>query len=180
MGLWKSKAVSPSDVNDRDSFGHTRLDRAIFERDVDAVERLLGTAGIDVSLPSRGLLPIARAVWESSLTITKRLIDFDDGKVNEVDSNGDTPLHIVVAMPVVEDREAKLRALLQVPGLDLHVQTRSGLTAFEIARQRGHMKLAQLIFEEVRVRACACVCVRVRSWSWLSLSLWLWLWSWLW
>ncbi len=61
MGAKPAKPLT-TDVNDKDSFGHTPLDRAIFSNSLQAVTEVLGRPGVDVNLPSRGYYPLCRFV----------------------------------------------------------------------------------------------------------------------
>ena len=58
----KPTKVASLDPNVKDGFGHTALDRAVFNNDLFAVTLQLETPGIDVNVPSRGYVPLHRCV----------------------------------------------------------------------------------------------------------------------
>jgi ankyrin repeat protein len=141
----KAAKVFSSDVNARNAFGYTALHSAVFHVDASAVRKCLETEGVDVNLPSRGYTPLLLAAWHGTLEVFQAVACAPTVVLDVVDSAGDGVLHVIVKMPVVPDREAKLVWVL--PRLPLPLLTHvnaAGATAEQVARAEGFIKLGQV------------------------------------
>jgi ankyrin repeat protein len=135
----------PSLVNSYAADGFHPLGLAAFFRRVDAV-RLLLDRGADVAAPARNRLAVtalhsavATDAAPVDLEIVRMLLDAG-APVNVPHLGGGTPLH---SAAFTGDAEV-VRTLLD-RGADPTLRTDDGKTAIDIARERGHAAVAEML-----------------------------------
>jgi len=137
----RNLSLNPVQIDDFTSDGFTALGYAAFFGHAEAVKMLLD-AGADPSIPSNNglrVLPIHSAMAGEHKEMARLLLERGGGW-NEASGGGWTPLHYAAHYGDVETA----RFLLGL-GADIQTSNREGKTPRDLALEKGHTGLADLL-----------------------------------
>jgi len=125
----------------------TGLMRAIAMRHQQVVDELLLHPDIDINLPGMGndITPLHVACISDNVPVIQKLTSMPRLTcINSRTREGWTPLMAAIA----NGNEGAVRAMLDVPGLDLNAKDGNGRTIVEVAREVGNQTIEKLLMEK--------------------------------
>ncbi len=136
-----SEVDSPGFIDAQSANGWTALMIAAAKGFEETV-RLLVELGADPSLADAyQWTPLMRAIDNRHHAVVKYLVGCDDVKIDSVNENGLTALHVAA---LINDEFSAAQLLARAPGL-VFVRDKAGNSAQQIASLNGNRKLADFI-----------------------------------
>jgi len=125
----------------------TGLMRAIAMRHQQVVDELLRHPDVDINLPGMGndITPLHVACISDNVAVIRQLTTMNRlTSLNSRTREGWTPLMAAVA----NGNEGAVRAMLEVPGIDLNAKDSNGRTIVEVAKEVGNQGVEKLLVEK--------------------------------
>eukprot|EP00826_Nyctotherus_ovalis_P062206 TRINITY_DN8962_c0_g1_i10.p1 TRINITY_DN8962_c0_g1~~TRINITY_DN8962_c0_g1_i10.p1 ORF type:complete len:597 (-),score=95.50 TRINITY_DN8962_c0_g1_i10:178-1968(-) len=142
--------IKSVDINLQDRKCQTALAVAMKAKNREGVDILLKHEQVDVNctvLPEGTVLHAAlKSAW---LDIAESIIDHPLFKPNLLDSQGNTPLHLLFESYMASSERAKVlcRKLLAVPGNDLNLRNSENMTALHCAAKNGQREYVEMCLQ---------------------------------
>lgn len=146
-------ATGEVDVNTKDKYGYTPLYFAVKASDVSMVRMLLARDDIAPSIDIQGELDPLTCAWNKwdmeILSMFSRRIHHGIND-NVVAPQHSTEWRSLLSMAATEGKVHAVKFLLAVDGIDASSKSRSGMTALDWARKKGHAETVALLEDHER------------------------------
>jgi ankyrin repeat protein len=140
MGIVEFLIARDAEVNAKDQHNYTPLHRAAGGGHKDIVKLLLDN-GVDVNASARwDYTPIYYAAWSGNTEIVELLVE-KGADVNAKDEWDWTPLHYMAQYDYYRD----MAEFLIAKGADVNTKDKWGETPLQVAKDKGHAEIVQLL-----------------------------------